>query len=140
MDNKGKMKPSGVHTEDIYKINVQYFPGSDQEVFVKAVAPVTTFVPINSQAGNSDLGCEISPIDVNKGTGVLMVATYYEGSIDDTYGFGDSLNDLEMIKECGHGIVMGNGQAEVKAFAEFVTTDVDQDGIANALRHYGLCG
>ena len=57
----------------------------------------------------------------------------------DTYGFGDSLNDLEMIKECSHGIVMGNGQDEVKALAEFVTTNVDEDGIANALRHFGLC-
>lgn len=126
--------------EDIYKINVQYFPGSDQEGFVNAVAPVTTFVPINSQANNSSSGCEISPIDVNKGTGVLMVTTHYRGDIKDTYGFGDSLNDLEMIKECGHGIVMGNGQDEVKAFAEYVTSNVDDNGVANALLHYGLCG
>ncbi|MCR5793769.1 MAG: HAD family hydrolase [Solobacterium sp.] len=125
--------------EDIYKVNVQYFPGSDREGFVNAVAPHTTFVPINSQSNNSNSGCEISPIDVNKGTGVLMVATHYLGDMADTYGFGDSLNDLEMIRECGHGIVMGNGQDEVKALAEFVTTDVDKDGVANALRHYGLC-
>ena len=137
--NCGNLPMDKYAGEDIYKINVQYFPGADRETFEKAIAPLTTYVPINSQSNNSNSGGEVSPIDVNKGTGVLMVVTHYQGDMADTYGFGDSLNDLEMIKECSHGIVMGNGQDEVKALAEFVTTNVDEDGIANALRHFGLC-
>jgi hydroxymethylpyrimidine pyrophosphatase-like HAD family hydrolase len=33
---------------------------------------------------------------------------------------------------------MGNALDEVKEVADFVTTDVDDDGIANALKHFGL--
>ena len=125
--------------EDIFKMNVHYFPGCDHDTFVNAIAPLTTYVPVNSQSNNSTLGGEISPIDVNKGTGVLMVVTHYQGDMANTYGFGDSLNDVEMIRECAHGIVMGNGQEQLKDIADYITTNVDQDGIANALRHYGLC-
>lgn len=125
--------------EDIFKINVQFFPDSDRESFESFVRPLTTYVPVNSQLYNSGSGAEISPLDVNKGTGVLMVVTHYHGDMQRTYGFGDSLNDLEMIKECAHGIVMGNGQDELKQYADYITDDVDKDGIANALRHYGLC-
>jgi hydroxymethylpyrimidine pyrophosphatase-like HAD family hydrolase len=34
---------------------------------------------------------------------------------------------------------MGNGQEELKAYADYITTDVDKDGIKNALQHFGLC-
>ena len=67
-----------------------------------------------------------------------MVVTHYHGNMENTYGFGDSLNDLEMIKECAHGVVMGNGQQELKQCANYITDDVDKDGIAKALRHYQL--
>ena len=125
--------------EEIFKINVQYFPDSDRDSFIEFVTPITTYVPVNSQADNSRSGAEISPPDVNKGTGVLMVVTHYHGNMENTYGFGDSLNDLEMIKECAHGVVMGNGQQELKQYANYITDDVDKDGIAKALRHYQLC-
>ena len=138
--NCGNLPADKYAGEDIYKINVQYFPESDREAFEKAVMPLTTYVPVNSQSNNTSSGAEISPLDVNKGTGVLMVVTHYKGDMADTYGFGDSLNDLEMIKECAHGVVMGNGQDELKKYADHITTDVDDNGIANALRYYGLCG
>ena len=33
---------------------------------------------------------------------------------------------------------MGNASDEVKAAADYVTTTVDDDGIAHALRHFGI--
>ena len=33
---------------------------------------------------------------------------------------------------------MGNGTDEAKAAADYVTADIDDDGIAKALRHFGL--
>ena len=51
---------------------------------------------------------------------------------------GDSGNDLEMIRRAGLGVAMGNSADDVKAAADFVTTDVDNHGIAHALRHYKI--
>ena len=57
---------------------------------------------------------------------------------EEIIAFGDAENDLEMIRFAGIGVAMGNGEAEVKAVADFVTADVDDDGIEKALKHYNL--
>ena len=52
--------------------------------------------------------------------------------------FGDGENDVDMLRRAGVGVAMGNAEAAVKAAADYVTADVDQDGIYRALEHYGL--
>jgi hydroxymethylpyrimidine pyrophosphatase-like HAD family hydrolase len=43
-----------------------------------------------------------------------------------------------MLLYAGHGIAMGNATAPAKEAAEFVTTDIHDDGILHAMEHYGL--
>ena len=52
--------------------------------------------------------------------------------------FGDGGNDLTMIREAGIGIAMGNANDVLKQAADYITTTVDDDGVLNALRHYGV--
>ena len=52
--------------------------------------------------------------------------------------FGDGENDVSMIKFAGIGVSMGNGKENLKRAADYVTTSVDDDGIENALKHFGL--
>ena len=53
---------------------------------------------------------------------------------DEIIAFGDGDNDADMIQYAGIGVAMGNGSVKVKASADFITSSVDQDGIALALR------
>ncbi|WP_041138544.1 Cof-type HAD-IIB family hydrolase [Beduini massiliensis] len=55
---------------------------------------------------------------------------------ENTYAFGDGINDKEMLQLVGHGIAMGNGLDEIKAVADDITDTVDQDGIAKAFKKY----
>ena len=57
---------------------------------------------------------------------------------EEIIAFGDAENDLEMIRFAGIGVAMGNAEASVKAVADYVTADVDDDGIEKALKHYNL--
>lgn len=57
---------------------------------------------------------------------------------EEIIAFGDAENDLDMIRYAGIGVAMGNGSEEVKAVADFVTADIDDDGIEKALKHYDL--
>lgn len=57
---------------------------------------------------------------------------------EEIIAFGDAENDLEMIRFAGIGVAMGNAEDAVKAVADFVTADVDDDGIQKALKHYNL--
>lgn len=52
--------------------------------------------------------------------------------------FGDHLNDISMLEPVGVGVAMGNAEDEVKAIADFVTANNDDDGIALALRRFVL--
>ena len=52
--------------------------------------------------------------------------------------FGDGENDLDMIRYAGIGVAMGNAVESVKAAADYVTADIDDDGIEKALIHFGL--
>ena len=74
----------------------------------------------------------------SKSTGIDKVLEYFDINLKDTMAFGDGGNDIPMLKHVATGIAMGNAEPHVKAVADYVTTSVDEDGIANALKHFGL--
>ena len=43
-----------------------------------------------------------------------------------------------MLEYCHVGIAMGSGGEEIKAMADYVTDDVDKDGLYKAFVHFGL--
>src|SRR5699024_2429911 len=59
-------------------------------------------------------------------------------SMEDTLAFGDAENDMQMVEKCGIGVAMGNAENDLKEVADYVTTDVNQDGMLKAFEHFGL--
>lgn len=57
---------------------------------------------------------------------------------EDTIAFGDAKIDIPMLEYCKIGVAMGNGGPEILAMADFVTTDVEEDGIYKAFETLGL--
>lgn len=86
----------------------------------------------------SDIFCDIVPSTSSKPKGVAKTLEHFGLKQEETIAFGDGGNDATMLEYCQIGVAMGNGTDEAKAAADYVTTDVDKDGIANALRHFGL--
>ena len=58
--------------------------------------------------------------------------------VEDTYAFGDGFNDCDMLLAVGHGVAMGNATEQLKGFAEYVTSHIDNDGIMEALNYYNI--
>lgn len=65
----------------------------------------------------------------DKGAGVLRVCEYLGVPVEETYGYGDSMNDREMIETVGHSVVMANGSEMLKAIADEVCPSVEEDGL-----------
>ena len=82
--------------------------------------------------------CDISPIGGTKQLGIDKFLEYYGLDLKDTMAFGDGGNDMQMLKHVNTAIAMGNAGDELKSIADFVTKDVDDEGIAYALKYYGL--
>ncbi|MBT1173373.1 HAD family hydrolase [Bifidobacterium sp. MA2] len=75
---------------------------------------------------------------VDKGTAVRDVAAALGVGIADTIAIGDSDNDTAMLKAAGTSVAMGNAIHGIKDFCDIVTTDIHDDGLANAFATLGL--
>lgn len=87
---------------------------------------------------HGDIVMEMVPKGFSKASGIKYVCDMLGASREDSFSFGDSANDIDMLKYAGVGIAMGNGTPEAKAAADYVTDDIHSDGIYNACRHFGL--
>lgn len=71
--------------------------------------------------------------DNSKARGMEAICRHYGIRQEETLAFGDGANDIEMLEWAGIGVAMGNADDKVKAHAKHVTTDVDHEGIENAV-------
>ena len=81
---------------------------------------------------------DIVPRGSNKHIGIDKIIEHFGIDISETMAFGDGGNDITMLRHVNIGIAMGNADDEVKKSADYITTSADDDGIYNALKHFGL--
>lgn len=81
---------------------------------------------------------DITSGEADKGKGLHAMAQYLGLDIAETMAFGDGGNDISIIRKAGVGVAMGNANEELKVCADFVTSSVDEDGVKNALLHFGV--
>lgn len=55
---------------------------------------------------------------------------------EETIAIGDNVNDIQMIKNAGLGIAMDNSADYIKQYADYITTDNNLDGVAEAINKY----
>ncbi|SEM94032.1 Cof-type HAD-IIB family hydrolase [Lihuaxuella thermophila] len=87
---------------------------------------------------SSPTNIEVNAKGVNKAQGLKSVCRRIGISMENVMALGDSLNDLAMIKEAGLGVAMGNAQPVVKEAADWITATNQEDGVAQAIRHWVL--
>ena len=83
---------------------------------------------------------EFIPSGINKATGIKMVLDHFGIDRKDSYAFGDSANDIEMLNYVQYGVAMGNAVPELLEQAEYKTEPADRDGLALGLKRLGLIG
>ncbi len=82
--------------------------------------------------------CATKGIDKEKAIRELI--DYLKINPENIYAFGDAEVDINMFNIAGTSICVGSGRDEAKKAATYVTDDVKDDGIYNALKHFNLIG
>lgn len=81
---------------------------------------------------------EMVPKGFNKGTGIRKVCELLGVDVSETIAFGDSINDKEMLEEAGIAVAMGRCSDEIAKIADYVTANLEDDGIYKGLKKYRL--
>ena len=84
------------------------------------------------------LGGEFYPTNTDKGFAVEEVTKLYGFNIEDTCAFGDGDNDCTMLQKAHLGVAMGNATKMCKQSANYITDDISDEGLYNAMKHFGF--
>ncbi len=79
---------------------------------------------------------EALPRGCSKADGIRRVLRHVGLSREQSMGFGDSMNDYDMLEYVGYGVAMGNADERVKAIADRVTAPFTEGGVAQVLNEY----
>ena len=137
----------GVEQDDIsILLDVEKYPVSKFSV-IKQRDENGEYMPIDSRAMqkyaehfkviefNNYLEC------VQKGLGKSVLAQMVVDELglkkENTYAFGDSMNDYEMFTWCNNSVAIGHSPEALKKRAVFVTQE-ELDGVHEALVHLGI--
>lgn len=81
---------------------------------------------------------ELVPSKYSKASAIAHILNHFGISKEDAYVFGDSSNDLPMFQYVPHAVLMAVHDPILEPYTEFVTKTVEDDGVAYAMKHYGI--
>ncbi len=94
----------------------------------------------NTWGGKGELALfgDLGPTGITKKHAIEVLLNHLGADQKDTISFGDAKIDLSMFELCAFNVAMGNGGPEIKEAADYITTDVDDDGLYNAFKYLKL--
>ncbi len=147
-DSRTRLVPDGSfleYTQDSY-LNTKIVPGLRPETQTKIYK---AYVACRYPVEHSILSLKKLPWcryhetyifvePASKAEGIKTVMDHFGADYADAVVFGDSVNDLSMFTDDWTKVAMGNAVQELKDRADYITTDVDRDGIYNVCAALGL--
>lgn len=89
-------------------------------------------------AGEIALFGDLGVKDIDKAVAVKRLLDYLGADIEDTFAFGDAKIDIPMFEICNVAVAVASGGGEAKSAADYITDAVDDNGIYNAFKYFGL--
>lgn len=113
-----------IRTKPVEKLNVDYIPKEYIDIVMEELKDIPDLVFSAGFQGNM----EITSKGADKGKALSWLADKLEISSEEVMAFGDSGNDVTMLKFAGHSYAMVNGNQKAKDAARYVTQLSNNDG------------
>mgnify|MGYP001194248245 CR=1 FL=1 len=95
---------------------------------------------VNTWGGKGEIALfgDVGVKNIDKAMAVKKLVEYLGTDMKDTIAFGDAKIDIPMLECCEIGVAMGNGGTEIKEIADYITDDVEKDGLWKAFKKFEL--
>lgn len=135
---------------DFLKVDVIPTKAPEEAIQGKEIFQLTPFITedeekeIAPSIPNCEIGrwfhafADVTAKGNTKQKGIDEIIRHFNIRLEETMAFGDGGNDISMLRHAAIGVAMGNAKEDVKAVADYVTYSVDDDGLAKALKHFGV--
>lgn len=115
---------------DFDKFASWYHQDSDVDHFKEIISPYFDIIQRDIDF------IEVIPKGCSKSTGIQVLIDYLNMTLDQTISVGDSTNDLAMLEYTKESVAMGNSNPVLFDIVTYTTTDIRDNGIYNALKHF----
>ena len=122
------------HREHVENINVNFEDVSCKPALREMLLTLPNATITTSFKNNMEIGGPTT----SKAEALRQLGRLLGVHKDEMLAAVDSPNDMAMLKEAGIAVVMGNGEEEVKAVADYITSDNDHDGVGEAVEKFVL--
>ena len=122
----------------VYKIVGMFTDLSQIEEAQRLLKGKFDFAVMGLRPGQTVRNMELINPVFNKGYAIRMLTAYYHVDMADTYGFGDSMNDLSMLQTVGTSVCMENGDEKLKQCSDLIAPRADKDGLYSSFMELGL--
>lgn len=130
------MKLADSETRDADKVQALFADMEERSIAWKEFEDLGGYTLVNSLGYN----IEINDAGVNKGTGLVALGRLLGIRREEILACGDSDNDIDMVRDAGIGVAMGNSDVRVKEAADYITDTNENEGAAKAIEKFALKG
>ncbi len=129
---RDRIRPIEFENMRISKISAAFTESSNWNGVYDKFCDDFTFV------NHNNILMELIPKAYSKAVGIERFLKYTGIDREDTYAFGDSFNDLEMLTYVKYGVAMGNSDPKLFEYVKYKTERIEEDGVENELKRLGL--
>lgn len=115
--------------KDIYKLEIVCRDLNDVDKVMLILSDLGLNINCTKQYVNGIYAVSIVALGINKFKGIEVICNKIKVNIEDVVAIGSSYNDIEMVRDVGYGVAMGDATEEVKRVALEITTDNLHKGV-----------
>ncbi len=120
----------GLETRGVYQA-IPFLNAEEETILLKKLTGCT----VNRW---NDAVVDLISAEGGKDRGIQTLCDAMGITAEEIIAFGDGENDVSMLRMAGIGVAMGNAVEAAKAAADYVTDRIEDDGVRNALEHFGV--